>query len=55
MCSILSLTPLCARDLSQKPLYVTENLAGFAYVLLPKACKKDVKFRKHLQSRQPRC
>jgi hypothetical protein len=37
MCSVLAL--LCARGLSQKPLYITGNYAGFTYVLLPKACK----------------
>lgn len=54
MCSIIFLSLFFARALSQKPLNITRNFAGFAYVLLPKACKKYVKFRKHLQSMQLR-
>lgn len=49
MCSIHSLTLLRARGIFQNPHYITGKFASFAYVLVPKACKKKkVKFRKHL-------
>lgn len=51
-------TLLCTRGFLH-PSYITGNIAGFAYVAVPKACKKkktteNVNLRKHLQPRQPR-